>query len=1175
MKQTHYPWAKRLVNTPLFLSLLPLAGLWLLPAAASAQGIGTLNLASAPPSAGGTPQPPNVLMVMDTSSSMDMDPLGNQSQSTDPTSRSFIARAAATNIVNSYGPNMNIGLMAYQQNAVYEVNLYTLYYGISFNSSNYNAACAGAPPGFSGAWTGCENQRRAQLFNAAGVNNPLFYFNANWMGVLYANFGAQSYYFYEPLNSAAGYYGAQANQPTGATQAADQPTLLNCINGRASIPGALNACYNFGTIDAGTNAITVGALGIWSAAESYGVAWKSDDISNASSYGYLHVPIAPAPLGSAQMTKLTTKLSTQRYDYGTNGGNAASYGFSNKDNNGWKNSNYPLENAGNTPMEGTLQTAQAYFNGTSADAAQGLSGVTKPVYNTNDKCSAKNYTVFLTDGLPSIRPGGVNDTTNNLNAGVMTAASNLLNSSAKVKTFFIGFGADVSSTSVPPGCTAATVMDCFAVAGGTDTAQSASDSASLDTAFQNIFTTIATDSLNVNLAPVAANSTQLNTDSVIYQSTYDTGDWSGHLFAYKILTDGTVVTPPKWDGGAGLPAYPSRNIVTYSKTNEGAHPTYAGTPFKWANLDNSQKTALQNGGDATNGQKIWAWLAGDSANEGAVAGTLRKRSVTKLGDIVNSGPTYVGKPVMNYKDSIETPAYSAFVAAQKDRTPMIYVGANDGMLHGFTADVVSGGQEKFAYVPNVLYPTLAKLTAQDYPHRFYVDGTPTVSDACLGSSPSCTWTTVLVGGLGAGGQGIYALDVTDPVKLADPTQAYKNVKWEFTDQQDADMGYTFSQPQIVKLRGGKWVAIFGNGYNNNDTSNGDTAVGSGSAVLYVVDLNTGALLKKLDTGVRPSGSGTDIKPNGLSTPAVLSTQADGVGDYVYAGDLRGNLWKFDLSGGSTDSWVVSFGGQPLYTAVSSTGGVQPITEQPGLAPNPKGGYMVYFGTGKIIETSDMQDTSQQSIYGVWDKNDGSTNTDGSGRSKLQQQTITKAADQTTYTAQYRIVSGNVVDWTSQLGWYMDLPDSGERQVTGFQFSSNGALVFSTTELTASASADSCSSNGFAGGWLMEVNPLSGAPLDPSPFDVNNDGKFDRNDVVYGPTTGPTTGPDTGVPPGGTRPKDWTGSPSEATILKKSDGSEVKLFNGVSKTPATLNERGHAPATGGIQRMSWRDISQQQ
>ncbi len=263
--------------------------------------------------------------------------------------------------------------------------------------------------------------------------------------------------------------------------------------------------------------------------------------------------------------------------------------------------------------------------------------------------------------------------------------------------------------------------------------------------------------------------------------------------------------------------------------------------------------------------------------------------------------------------------------------------------------------------------------ATDYNHRFHVDGPAIVEDAFFYSDndpdyPQADgeWHTVLVGGLRAGGQGVYALDITDPTSFSTD-----DVLWEFTDVDtspnnkgangDSDLGYSFSEASIVKMADGKWAAIFGNGYSNT-TADGSVST-TGTAVLYIVDIVTGELLQKIDTGVDGA-----VRANGLSSPAVIDIDGDHVADYAYAGDLEGNLWKFDLTANSASGWKVAYKQGSTLLPLFSSNADQPITARPSVTAHPYGGLVVLFGTGKYFETNDNNPAGQptQSVYGIID-----------------------------------------------------------------------------------------------------------------------------------------------------------------------------------------------------------------
>ena len=503
-------------------------------------------------------------------------------------------------------------------------------------------------------------------------------------------------------------------------------------------------------------------------------------------------------------------------------------------------------------------------------------------------------------------------------------------------------------------------------------------------------------------------------------------------------------------------------------------------------------TAIASGPDGYGSQRV-QWLRGNAANESATCGgctpSFRSRPTSKLGDIIHSAPSYIAAPASAYADSLESVPYTTFAAANVNRTPMIYVGANDGMLHAFNANT---GREALAYVPTPVYKNLSALTAsslsavagEPVAHHYQVDGSPTISDAFYGGS----WHTLLAGALGAGGQGVYVLDVTDPSTFTQ-ANASSIVRWEFTDANDADLGYGFAQPLLVKTNNGRWSIIIGNGYNNSEDDGQSSS--SGHAVLFVLDAETGAVTAKLDTGV-----GSSSTPDGLSGPIAIDTTGDGVADVVYAGDLNGNLWKFDLSSSSSGAWNVAFGGSPLFTTPG-----QAITVRPDVTKFTQGGYLVAFGTGRYIDTSDGSTTDTQAFYGIRDN--GSS--PAGGLTNLVQQSVVSStavgADGNTYrlsthavgpaTIDTPLVGDNAIataDYTaSKRGWYINLPTSGERVVSDANIRA-GRVVFNTLI----PNTDPC---GFGGtGWVMELDIMNGNRNDSPTFDTNSDGQMSAADL---------------------------------------------------------------------------------
>jgi type IV pilus assembly protein PilY1 len=587
------------------------------------------------------------------------------------------------------------------------------------------------------------------------------------------------------------------------------------------------------------------------------------------------------------------------------------------------------------------------------------------------------------------------------------------------------------------------------------------------------------------------NSGSVSSDTRIFAAKFNTGEWTGQLLAYGLNDDGSLSTL-KWDASDKLPAFGSRSIIT---TNTDGTPV----AFRWGSLDNLPTIGRQT---LIGSEDILNYLRGDSGKEGTGDSQFRERP-KKLGDIVSSSPMYVAAPPFRYPSTVESAPYSKFATDNSSREPMVYVGANDGMLHGFN---VASGVEKFAFIPAAVIPNLKNLTSQGYSHQYYVDGAPTMGDVFVKGA----WRTALVGGLNKGGQEIYALNITDPTKLAgaesDPASV---VMWEFRDVDtnpdpavangDPDLGLTYSQPTIAKLRNGKWAAVFGNGYNSM-TGDGSAST-TGNAVLYIVDMETGNLIRKLDTGVGSAKPPTGVTyDNGLSTPTLVDLNGDRVAESAYAGDLYGNMWKFDLSSTDSNQWKVAYSDagalKPLFTAVDGSGNSQPITDRPAIARGPAGqGVVVLFGTGKYLEPDDklLTPVRVQSFYGIFDKNVGSSDRVTAARSTaLKEQTILAEASVTKggTPINVRVTSDTAIG--DKQGWFIDLKSpsgyQAEKQVSN-PVVRNGHVLFTTLI----PDGNPCNFGG--GSWIMEMNVFDGKRVEKSSYDLNHDGVFNSADNV--------------------------------------------------------------------------------
>ncbi|MDX2421291.1 MAG: PilC/PilY family type IV pilus protein, partial [Amphritea sp.] len=354
------------------------------------------------------------------------------------------------------------------------------------------------------------------------------------------------------------------------------------------------------------------------------------------------------------------------------------------------------------------------------------------------------------------------------------------------------------------------------------------------------------------------------------------------------------------------------------------------------------------------------------------------------------------------------------------------------------------------------------------------------------------WRTLLAGGLNAGGQGVYLLDVTDPSNFSE-SAADDIFLREFTDADDEDMGYSYARPAIVKLKDNQWYLVFGNGYNN--TVDDGHVSESGDAVIYLQGLDSGSTLIKLstNTGLEEAPEGLD-RPNGMSTLAPVSDDGQTV-NVIYGGDLYGNVWKFDLSSADPAEWALDYKVFQACTATSCHADeIQPITSRLAVAEDKSDNNMIYFGTGKDFEFSDKSSTSLQTFYGIVDEGAEIS----LGRDALQEQTIYAQGFYSfgDESRELRLTSENSLG-DNDKGWYMDLEtphSSGVADQLGERVLSTPVLrgsrvIFSTLTYT----NDPCEAGGY--GWEMELNRYTGSRLSYVSVDYNGDGVFDENDKV--------------------------------------------------------------------------------
>lgn len=664
----------------------------------------------------------------------------------------------------------------------------------------------------------------------------------------------------------------------------------------------------------------------------------------------------------------------------------------------------------------------------------------------------------------------------------------------------------------------------------------------LDKAFSEIL-----KSLSSSSAAAASTGEFVSGKSQVVQARFRTDNWSGELVSYDIL-DNSDVGNISWNSSDSLPQAADRSIFTLKETAASS----IGAQFSWNALNDIQRGHLRAGGASEAvGQERLSYLRGDSSREERFNGPYRNRVNGPLGDIVNSDPVYVDslESALAYVPEQDKVGYSQFRQSLDTRPEMVYAGTNGGLLHAVCADrcgSAAKGKELFAYVPNALMPNLYELTLPSYSHRYYVDGPTTVSDAKIENN----WKTILLGALGAGGKGLYALDVTAPQSFSET-----HVLWELTAAHEAqqlgiqpaetDLGYTIGKPQIVRLQAASGsVAVVSNGFNG----------ASGHASLFIVDLATGNILKRL----RVSGAGS-----GLASPTVHDQDKDGVVDYVYAGDDTGKLWRFDLRGASVDDWKVDFSNVALFDA----GTDQPITSAPYVYTTTDADgndmTMVYVGTGRYFGQADKTDMRPQGVYAIHDKWFGSSQasfTVSLTRTSLVEQSIVFEVDNPTLVdgnAGYaiRVTSANEVNYDSRSGWYMTLiPPSGTRQgerVVATPTVRHGRLIFTTLI----PPVDSCEFGGSS--WLMEMDAVSGARFANSVLDINNDGRIDGNDMLLWEDEQWTIG--------GRKFNELIRSPAFVGFGDK----EAKYISGSSGGLTKVWEEGGASLPRG--RLSWRQL----
>jgi type IV pilus assembly protein PilY1 len=792
-----------------------------------------------------------------------------------------------------------------------------------------------------------------------------------------------------------------------------------------------------------------------------------------------------------------------------------------------------LSAVANTPLAETYYEITRYMRGMAPYYNNTPNTYTSPIQY---RCQ-KNYGVVITDGLPtydrtfptndplggSRLPNwdGINNDGNNLN-GDNEGDTLYLDDIAK-----FAFDIDMRSTGTDAagkswntvdfpkqnmntytvGFTADNDMLSDAAAYGQGRYYQATDSAGLNTALSAALSDITSKAGSGGSG--VTSSTTLASGSSYFQTSYDPRDWRGTIKSFGFTSSGTVNTSTVlWTTDTAI--VPGATAPTYQSWNTLSN---AAVTLAYGNFSAAQQTTLgQSLPSGISGSDLVEWSKGTNKTG------LKVRSVL-LGDIINS-PLVLASPTdKTASDLSGDTTYTSYLTTKAaNMNANLVVNGNDGFVSVINP---ANGTRRYAYMPSSVLPSLRLIADPNYingvSHKFLVDGQVGVYDAQFGTA----WKTLAIGGTGAGGKTFYALQLFDA-----SAGNILNALWEVSAPATAstanafnDLGYAYARPEVARLADGRWAAFIANGYGSN----------SGVAALYVLDVRDGSLIKKI---VIDSTETT----NGLSS-VKLKVNSQNVVQAAYGGDLKGRLWKFDLSATTTDGWGVAFSGKPLFTTAGGT--TQPITAQPLLADNSLGGKQVFFGTGKFNETADKTNKDLQAFYSVWDA-DG-----GSGQltvSSLQAQAITGVFSGSS--GQFITTTQNDTTYPAEKGWYLPLVYNnvltGERVINQASLVL-GRIVFTTASVD---TTDPCSS--FGTGKLVELDAFSGKMLNYAVLDTNADGVVDTNDTIS-----------SGVVFSG-------GIPTLNAIV---NGASRKIVNDSSGGITTLVEK----SGGGSRRIMWRQI----
>lgn len=622
--------------------------------------------------------------------------------------------------------------------------------------------------------------------------------------------------------------------------------------------------------------------------------------------------------------------------------------------------------------------------------------------------------------------------------------------------------------------------------------------------------------------------------AVSYAASYDPTSWTGQVIGSTVTfaADGTPTLVPQWDARTQLSATTTtastRKIVTCCTT-----ATAPGLPFTLTSLQAATLNARTyyasfanvTGAASQSSANFIAYLRGDTTKEISNGGAYRNRKY-RLGDIVNSKPATVGPPNYPFFDNTNA-GYAAYKTLYASRPNTVFIGANDGMVHAFDGTMgTSGGSELFAYIPSFVYGNsttaattgLASLGNPSFTHHYLVDGTPGVFDIDLNktngnTSGSPNWKTLVIGGLGKGGKGYYAIDATVATTASDTeTTIATKILWEFTD---SHMGYTYGTPTVVKTKKYGWVVVFTSGYTNAD----------GLGYFFFVNPANGALLETVAT---PSTSGSTSSPVDMGqATAYISDYTDMTADAIYAGDLKGGIWRLDVSSSSTTLPYAT--PTKIASLTDSLGNAQPVTTRPlvEVPPNSSTRYLLV-GTGKLLADSDIASAYQQSFYSIVDGVGDFGAFYGSTGQPLPTGVsfpITRSA----LNANTSLLTGIGSSPASAMGWYFDLPvtSSIAQRVNIDPFATQGVVAFIANQPNGSA----CSPSGT--GTLYAVSYATGKTVLDAGTSVTLDGLG-----------------------------------TDVAII--SHDGKLDLYTGSSKSTVAKNNANLSTPTGVVQ-VNWRDV----